>query len=107
MTDRDSAGAKWLREDKARRERDAADAARLKREKALAALARARAAAEQARQDAFEPVPTPAEEERALMERILAESDPRARERLEAALRALRERAAREASRRSPGGPRR
>ncbi|MFM1987686.1 MAG: hypothetical protein RJA99_643 [Pseudomonadota bacterium] len=107
MSDRESAGAKWLREDRARREREAADAARLKREKGLAALARARAAAEQARQDAFEAAPSPADEERALMERILAESDPRARERLEASLRALRERIAREAARRPPGTPRR
>lgn len=107
MTDRDSAGARWMREDKARREREAAEQERQRKAKALAALARAREAAEQARQDAFGPAPSPADEERALLERILAESDPRARERLEAALRSLRERLAREASRRPSGAPRR
>jgi predicted transcriptional regulator len=107
MTDRDTPGARWFREEKARREREAAEKERLKRQKALDALARARAAADRARQDAFEPVATPADEERALIERIVAEPDPRVRERLESQLRSLRERVRREAERRPPGVPKR
>ena len=103
MTDRDTAGARWFREDQARRAREAEDEARRLRQKALAALARARAAADQARQAAFEPVAATVDEERALIERILAEPDARSRERLEAALRDLRERVRRQARRRAPG----
>ncbi|MCX7230075.1 MAG: hypothetical protein NTW15_13940 [Burkholderiales bacterium] len=107
MTDRDTPGAQWFREDKARREKEAADALRAAQRKRLDELNRARAEQAIARQDSFAAPQDAAAEERALMERILAESDPRARERLEAALRVLRERRQRDAGRAAQGAVRR
>jgi hypothetical protein len=107
MTDHETPGAKWLREDKASREKAAADALRTAQRKRLDELNRARAEQALARQDSFAAPQDAAAEERALMERILAESDPRARERLEAALGVLRERKQREAGRAAKGAVRR
>jgi hypothetical protein len=103
MSERESAGEKWFREEKARRAREAADAALAVQRKRLDALARARAAGDRARQDAHAAPAMPQDEERTLIGRILAESDPRSRERLEAALRVLRERIRRDAERAARG----
>ena len=100
MSDKESAGARWFREENERRAREAADKARATRQKGLDALARARAARERAAQDGFDGLATRADEERALIERILAEPEPRTRERLEAELQVLRARMKREAERR-------
>ncbi|RPH41844.1 MAG: hypothetical protein EHM87_18550 [Burkholderiales bacterium] len=107
MTERETQGAKWFREDKARREKEAADALRAQQRKRLDALTRARVAQDTARQDSFPTARTSADDERALMERILNESDARARERLEGELRVLRERMQREAVRAASGRARR
>jgi len=107
MSERETAGEKWFREETARRARAAADAALALQRRRLDALARARAAGERTRQEAFAAPVTPADEERALIERILAESEPRSRERLEAALRILRERMKRAAQRAAKGKARR
>jgi hypothetical protein len=106
MTDRETPGAQWFREDKARREKEAADTLRAAQRKRLDELNRARAEQAIARQDSFAAPQDAAAEERALMERILAESDPRARERIEAALRVLRERRQRDAGRAAKGAGR-
>lgn len=100
MTDKESAGTRWFRQENERRAREAADKARATRQKGLDALARARAARESAVQDGFERLGTAADEERALIERILAEPDQRTRLRLETELEAVRARMQREAERR-------
>jgi len=107
MSDRDTAGSKWFRDDKARREKEAAEALRAQQRKRLDELNRARAAQEVARQEAFAAPRTSADDERALMERILNEPDTRSRERLEAELRVLRERMQRDAVRAATGWARR
>lgn len=106
MTDRETAGARWFREDKERRAKEAADTDRALRQKGIDALARARAARERAVQGSFDGLETPADAQRTLMSRILAEPEPRARERLEAELRVLRERMKRDATRQARGTPR-
>jgi hypothetical protein len=107
MTDHETAGAKWFREDKARRDEEAAETLRAAQRMRLDELNRARAEQALARQDSFAAPADTAAEERALMERILTESDTRSRERLEAALRVLRERRQRDAGRAAKGAMRR
>jgi hypothetical protein len=100
MTEKESAGARWFREQNERRAQEAADKARTTRQKGLDALARARVARERAVQDGFDGPGSRVDEERTLMERILAEPEQRSRERLEAELQALRARMKREGERR-------
>jgi hypothetical protein len=108
MTDRDTPGAKWFREDKERRAKEAAEQERAAQRKRLETLVRMREAKDRERQEAVEAPADPAQEERALMSRIMAEPDPRARERLEGQLQGLRARmkrdAGRAARRRPPSG---
>ena len=107
MTERDTAGADWFREDKARREKEAADALRAQQRKRLDELNRVRADQERARQDTFAAPRSAADDERALMERIMGEADARVRERLEGELRVLRDRIQRDAARTAQGTSRR
>jgi hypothetical protein len=107
MTDRETAGAKWFREEKERRARLAADTERALRRKGLDALARARTARERGLQGGFAASASQADEERALLGRILAEPDDRARERLEAELQRLRDRMKLDAARQAQGRARR
>jgi hypothetical protein len=101
MTEKETAGARWFREENERRAREATDKARATRQKGLDALANARAARERAIQDSFGGSGGRIDEERALIERILAEPEQRSRDRLEAELQVLRARLRQEGRRRS------
>jgi hypothetical protein len=107
MTDRETAGAKWFREEKERRAKEASDKAGALRARGLDALARARITRERGVQGGFAASGTQADEERALLSRILAEPEQRARERLEAELQRLRDRMKLDAARQAQGRARR